>query len=167
MTDVNEEIVRQYMETQGFFVRTDILVWKAKEQTQKKSSGYGDIDLLAEDSDGRRYLIEVKGWHTESIAPNYFRNRRIEIDRLTKEKAAQLFHSHKFETVLVVPRLGIEKEEVRRLARQHGFDQIWEFKDILKQLIQRVVTNVPYDSEVLQTIRLLKIYKFIEQRERK
>jgi hypothetical protein len=161
LTEVNEEVVRQYLELQDFFVRTDVPVWKDMEATGKKSSGHGDIDLLAEHPDGRRYLIEVKGWHTETIAPNYFKNRRIEIDVMTRHKAAWLFQANNFKTVLVVPALGREASAVRRLACQHGFDEIWEFESILEYLVEHVATNEPYDSEVLQTIRLLKIHKFI------
>ncbi len=160
MTNVNEEIVRQYLETKGFFVRTDVIVEKRKEQTGKKSSGYGDIDLLAEHPDGRRYLVEVKGWHTERIAPNYFR-QEVFVDDLSRKKAKEVFQSTKFETVLVVPRIGIRRELVFRAARRQHIDMIWEFKNILKELTEHVKTNVSYDSEVLQTIRLLKLYQFI------
>lgn len=54
MTDVNEEIVRQYFELRGYFVQTDVLYLKPKGKTGKESSGYGDIDLVILNPSWRR-----------------------------------------------------------------------------------------------------------------
>jgi hypothetical protein len=59
MTEVNEEIVRQYLELQGFFVRTDEKYLLKKEETGLNGTGWGDIDILAVHPKGSRYLIEV------------------------------------------------------------------------------------------------------------
>jgi hypothetical protein len=161
LTEVNEEIVRQSLEVEGFFVRTNVEYGKPKEKTGKKSSGYGDIDILAEHPDGRRFLVQVKGWHTESLAPNYFRNKRPFMDKLAKSKAKQVLGSNDFKTILVFSKVGKLRGRVKESARQQGIDYVKEFKGTLQQLIMYVEKHRNYDSEVLQTIRVLKVYGFL------
>ena len=74
MPEVNEEIVKQYLETKGYFVKTDAKYLRSKEKTGLKGSGWSDLDILATDNNGNRLLVEVKGWHTEEFAANYFRH---------------------------------------------------------------------------------------------
>lgn len=76
MTEVNEEIVKQYLELQGFFVQTDVKYLREKEETGKKSSGWGDVDIIAIHPSGKKYLVEVNGgiWRP-SLHPSLVRNR--------------------------------------------------------------------------------------------
>ena len=55
MVDVNEEIVRKYFESKSFFVQTNVQYLERKEETGKKSSGYGDIDLIV--SNPKKYDV--------------------------------------------------------------------------------------------------------------
>jgi hypothetical protein len=64
----------------------------------------------------------------------------------------------------VVPEIGSKsRKAVINLARKEGINEIWEFSDILSFLIDKVVVNVNYTSELLQMIRLLKQYLFLPE----
>ena len=166
LTEVNQEIVRQSLEVEGFFVRPNVEYGKPKEKTGKQSSGYGDIDILAEHPDGRKFLVQVKGWHTESLAPNYFHNKRAFMDKLAKSKARQVLKSNDFKTILVFSKIGKFRGRVKELARKQGIDYVKEFSGILRQLIMYVEKHRNYDSEVLQTIRVLKVYGYLVEEKR-
>jgi len=47
-------------------------------------------------------------------------------------------------------------------AKEKGVDEIIEFPAILRELIKFINTETSYDSEVLQTLRLLKIYDLVK-----
>ena len=170
LTDVNEEIVSQYFELNGFFVQTDVLYLKAKEQTGKKSSGYGDIDLIVTNpKTGDKAVVGVTGWHTERITPSYVEDwgdRLFSfVSPLALKKAAQVLGTQKFRKILVVSRLGSKESSKRAFtqkAKEKGVDEIIEFPAILRELIKFINTEPSYDSEVLQTLRLLKIYDLVK-----
>jgi len=170
LTDVNEEIVRQYFELKGYFVQTDVIYLKPMKQTGKKSSGYGDIDLIMTNPrTGDKAIVGVSGWHTERITPSYVEDwggRLFSfVTPLALNKAAQVLGTRKFRKILVVSRLGA-KETSKRVfideAKKRGTDEVIEFTTILKELIKLVKTEPSYDSEVLQTLRLLKIYSLLK-----
>jgi hypothetical protein len=159
MADANEEIVRQYLEQKGFFVRANVPYKRSKEDTGKHSSGYGDIDLLAWHPNGTRYLLEVKGWHTEDITPSYFVQGDPYIDTLMRRAATDVFRSSAFKTVLVIPSIGSRsKRVVQEKARNEGIDELWEFGDILRWLLKNTGVQQNQRSEVLQMLRLVNAY---------
>lgn len=169
MADVNEEIVRKYFELKGFLVKTNVQYLKPKEKTGKKSSGYGDIDLIiANPKTGEKAIVAVSGWHTERITPSYVKDwghRLFEfLNKLALEKATEVLGSKDFRKILVVSELGVRKisrDKFREEAKKRGVNDVIEFPTILKELIRMVKTEPSYGSEILQTIRLLKKYKFI------
>lgn len=170
LTDVNEEIVSQYFELKGYFVQTDVLYLKPKEKTGKKSSGYGDIDLIVTNpKTGDKAVVGVTGWHTERITPSYVEDwgdRLFSfVSPLALKKAAQVLGTRKFRKILVVSRLGSKESSKRAFtqkAKEKGVDEIIEFPAILRELIKFIKTEPSYDSEVLQTLRLLKIYDLVK-----
>jgi len=170
LTDVNEEIVRQYFELKGYFVQTDVLYLKPKGQTGKKSSGYGDIDLIVTNPKTcDKAIVGVSGWHTERITPSYVEDwggRLFSfVSSLALNKAAQVLGTRKFRKILVVSRLGSRKDSREKFveeAKKMGVDEVIEFPTILKELIKLVKTEPSYDSEVLQTLRLLKTYDLLK-----
>jgi len=170
MVDVNEEIVRKYFESKGFFVQTNVQYLKRKEETGKKSSGYGDIDLIVSNpKTGEKAVVGVSGWHTERIAPSYVKDwgHRLFgfLNKLALEKASEVLGSKDFRRILVVSQLGAKKDSRDKFieeAREHGIDEVIEFPTILKELISIVETESSYDSEVLQTLRLLKVYGLLK-----
>ncbi|MEW6070109.1 MAG: hypothetical protein AB1485_05780 [Candidatus Thermoplasmatota archaeon] len=170
MPDVNEEIVRRYFELKGYFVQTDVLYFIPKRQTGKKSSGYGDIDLIVSNpKTGDKAIVGVSGWHTERITPSYVEDwggRLFSfVSPLALKKAAQVLGTQDFRKILVVSRLGSKessKKTFSEKAKKMGVDEVIEFPEILKELIKLIETKPSYDSEVLQTLRLLKIYGAIK-----
>lgn len=170
LTDVNGEIVRQYFELKGYFVQTDVLYLKPKGKTGKKSSGYGDIDLIiVHPKTGDKAVVGVSGWHRERITPSYvegWEGRLFSfVSPLALNRAAQVLGTRKFRKILVISQLGStisSKENFLREAKRMGVDQVIEFPSILKELIKLIKTEPSYDSEVLQTLRLLKIYGLLE-----
>jgi hypothetical protein len=66
--DANEQIVRIWLETQGFLVQ-EKLKYKI---TGGRSSGWGDINLLAyHPASNKRVAIDVTAWMTEKITLFY------------------------------------------------------------------------------------------------
>jgi len=171
LTDVNEEIVRQYFELKGYFVQTDVPYFKPKGQTGKKSSGYGDIDLIVTNpkTTSDNAIVGVSGWHTERITPSYAKDwgdRLFSfVSPLALATATQLLGTQEFKKILIVSRLGSKQSSKRAFineAKKRGVTDVIEFPDILKQLIALVKTEPSYDSEVLQILRLLKIYDLLK-----
>lgn len=170
MTDVNEEIVRKYFELKGYLVRTNVKFLKKKEVTGKKSSGYGDIDLaVINPNTGERAIVAVSGWHTERITPSYVRDwgHRLFgfLCEASLDKAERVLGCKDFRKILIVSQLGALQESKDKFieeARKRGVDDVIEFPKILKELIEEIEISQSYDSEVLQTIRLLKRYDFLK-----
>ncbi len=171
MSDVNEEIVKIYFEEKGFLVRTNLhytynggrsdidLVIANMCQLQKRSLPFVLTNDDIKDID--KAAIEVKGWHTETIAPttNNF-NRLGFICRKEAVDAVQtILGTRDFKKILVIPALSLEREsETIEILSEFGIDHIIEFKTIMDSLYASVNTRKNYDSEILQTIRLMKIY---------
>ena len=66
--DVNEQIVRSWLEIQSYLVKSRI---KYKITTEK-SAGWGDIDLIAYRlHDGKRVAVDISAWMTEDISLSY------------------------------------------------------------------------------------------------
>ena len=180
MVNVNEEIVRLFFENNNFLVRTNV---KYHISSDAGVGGDSDIDLVAinlqpdrinppkdiiletDDLKGIEFAaIEVKGWHTEAFtpslviaAPRIFNFIRPEADEAIK-KVIQTAH---YKKILVVSTLSKDEEkrkETIKMLSQRGIDHIIEFETIIDDIYERVEKNKNYDSEVLQTIRLLKIY---------
>lgn len=180
MADVNEEIARLFFENRDFLVRTNVKYWVKGE---KGIGGDSDVDLVAvnlhpdrinppknfilktDDLKGIEYAaIEVKGWHTEAFtpsliktAPRIFNFIRPEADKKIKE-VIQTAH---YKKILVIPTLTKNEEkrkEAIKMLSQKGIDHIIEFETIIDDIYERVEQNKNYNSEALQTMRLLKIY---------
>lgn len=181
MADVNEEIARLFFENRDFLVRTNVKYWV---KGKKGIGGDSDVDLVAvnlhpdcinppknfilktDDLKGIEYAaIEVKGWHTEAFtpslikaAPRIFNFIRPEADKKIKD-VIQTAH---YKKILVIPTLTKNEEkrkEAIKMLSQDGIDHIIEFETIIDDIYKMVEPNKNYNSEVLQTMRLLKIYK--------
>lgn len=168
MTDVNEEIVRTYFELKGYIVSSTL-----KYTIHKISSGESDIDLAVYNlKTGEQAIVEVKGWHTENFTKSFFEEDDPEryanrifhfVRKEALEKAEEFFKSDNFKKILVVSKLGPkQREECLEITRSRGVDEVLEFDEILKFVIEKVEPNKNYpDSMFLHTVRLLKYYKFL------
>lgn len=178
MRDVNEEIVRLYFEGNGFLVRTNVPYYVRK--NDRGPGGRSDIDLIVanmnhsekdnlpfvltnDDVKGiNKAAIEVKGWHTETISPAT--NNFERLTYITREEAVnaveEVFGKCRFKKILIIPSLAPRRraETIDKL-RSFGIDHVIEFKTIMDKLYNSTNTKENPSSAVLQTIRLMKIYK--------
>ncbi|RKX32958.1 MAG: hypothetical protein DRP71_11340 [Verrucomicrobia bacterium] len=191
MSAVDEEIVREYFEQNGFLVRQ---VRKYRVQSRKKTSDE-EIDLLVYNptyvKSGRkpdffvfpselphihRAMVAVKAWHTGKLNPATIRNSpdilRFLEEQVQKE-AHRLFAVETLEQdpddemlkILVTP--GLPTQEPYRsqsvsLLQDRGVDGIISFRSMLLDLLDRVEINRNYGkSDTLQVMRILKNYDLL------
>ena len=185
MSAVDENIVREFFESQGFLVcqRRKYIV-----QSRQKS-GDEEIDLIvinpratasetslnfeltsADLQHVSRAVVAVKGWHTEVFTPGVLLHQpRIFafVEKKAIEDAQRLAGGNNLTKILVVP--GLPKDG--RLLTQSigalkskGVDHVLSFRAILQDLIGSVATNRNYQkSDLLQILRLLKNYDLIKE----
>ena len=192
MSAIDESIVREYFEQNGFFVRQ---VRKYHVQARKKTSDE-EVDLLVYNPTWRkgvrkpdfflfpselkyiqRAMIAVKPWHTDVFSPAMLRNAPEKIfsfleDNVLKE-VNRLFALDQAEPsmgvltkVLVLPALPTAepfRSQSVELLKSKGVDCIISFRSMLMDLIDKVETNRSYGkSDALQMIRILKNYDLFQ-----
>ena len=131
MTDVNEEIARQYFEENGFLVRTNLRYYINK--NGGGPGGLSDIDLVVanmkpvdlgdlpfvlstDDLKGiSKASIEVKGWHTERITPktNNFNRLSHFIRKEATEAVTNFFGTCKFKKILIPHLLHVSQQLIQ------------------------------------------------------
>ncbi len=163
--DNNEQIVRAWLETQGFLVQNRI---KYK-VSRGGSSGWCDIDLIAfRPSDGKKVAVDVTGWMTGKIRysdvtnPNrgtYYRIHNVfsKESRATIRKAFNVKSDKEYEIWHVVSFISDNQREQVMRELLKCVDRIAEFPEIMKDLINHVKQNpnVTQETETLHTIRAL------------
>jgi hypothetical protein len=191
MSAVDEEIVREYFEQNGFLVRQ---VRKYQVQARKKTSDE-EIDLLVYNptyvKGGRkpdffvfpselpyihRAMVAIKPWHTGKLSAATIRSSpdilRFLEEQVQKE-AHRLFAVETLEQdpndemlkILVTP--GLPTQEPYRsqsvsLLKDRGVDGIISFRSMLLDLLDRVEINRNYGkSDTLQVMRILKNYDLL------
>ncbi|HEX3728310.1 MAG TPA: hypothetical protein VHV47_00790, partial [Opitutaceae bacterium] len=193
MSAIDEGIVREYFEQNGFFVRQ---VRKYQVQARKKTSGE-EIDLLVFNPAWRkaarkpdfflfaselpfihRAVVAVKPWHTEVFTPATLRNAPDKIFSFLEEnvlkQAKRLFEPEALEEgggdvtkILVLPALPTAepfRSQSVELLKQGGVDAIISFRAMLLDLIEKIETNRSYGkSDALQVIRILKNYDLLKE----
>ncbi|HVU37470.1 MAG TPA: hypothetical protein VHC95_03995 [Opitutales bacterium] len=157
----------------------DLLVqnpaWKPSEHKPGFQLFANDLPLI------RRAIVAVMGWHTSRLTPSMLRSGSKIHDFLRKEVievASEFFSGYEdfspegdagkdgLMRVLVLPSLPtsdpLRSESIKQL-QEHGVDAILTFPSILENLLHRVETNLSYQkSDLLQLIRLLKIYDMVK-----
>jgi hypothetical protein len=193
MSAIDEGIVREYFEQNGFFVRQ---VRKYQVQARKKTSGE-EIDLLVYNPAWQRgarkpdfflfaselpfiqhAIVAVKPWHTDVFTPAMLRNAPDKIFSFLEEnvvrQAKRLFAPATAETaegevtkVLVLPALPTAepfRSQSVELLKKHGVDAIISFRAMLLDLIEKIEINRSYGkSDALQVIRILKNYDLLKE----
>lgn len=196
MAGFDENIVREYFELNGFFVRQ---LRKHAVQTRKKHSE--EVDGLVvynpEASEGARFgfqlfasdmpnlrgaVIGIKGWNASKFSPAILKSSPKTCDFLKKEVIAKLdgyFQTaastddtaadpyQKYTKLIVVPGFpssDVHREECTILLKEKGVDGVIVFSTILENLLRHVAVNHSYSkSELLQMLRVLKIYDMIRE----
>lgn len=192
MSAIDEDIVREYFEQNGFLVRQ---VRKYTVQSRRKTSDE-EIDLLVYNPSYSRQerrpeffiftselprihraMLAVKGWHSGRLnpatlrsSPELFRfleeNVKREAHRLLSLEGGEPGTGDDLLKILVTP--GVPTQEPYRsqsvaLLKERGVDGIISFRTMLQELINRVEVNLNYrKSETLQMIRLLKNYDLLK-----
>jgi len=192
MSAIDEDIVREYFEQNGFLVRQ---VRKYAVQSRKKTSDE-EIDLIALNPSYtrserkpeffifttelpyiHRAMLSVKGWHTGKFSPATLRsspeifrfleeNVKREANRLFSMEANEPGVGDDLLKILVAP--GLPTQEPYRtqsveLLKERGVDGIISFRTMMQELISRVEINRNYrKSDTLEIIRILKNYDFLK-----
>jgi hypothetical protein len=188
MSAIDEGIVREYFEQNGFLVRQ---VRKYQVQARRKTSDE-EIDLIVYNPSWQRearkpdfflfsnelpYLhravVSVKPWHTGVFSPATLKGSpeifRFLEDNVIKE-VSRLFPTDEvaggegdnLAKILVLP--GLPTQEPYRsqsvdMLKERGVDGIISFRAMLLDLIEKVEANRNYrKSDTLQVIRILKNY---------
>lgn len=162
--DVNEEIVRAWLQEQGFLVRGRL---KYKVKGKRKSAGWSDIDLIGYRLRDRKYVaVDISAWMTEKITLSYLKDPGIR-HRLLKISSPEarskireylgVAHDDQYELWLVVSFISErQRDEIMKELLKY-VDRVIEFPEIMKDLVNSVRQdpNRVREELSLQTIRAL------------
>lgn len=192
MSAIDEGIVREYFEQNGFLVRQ---VRKYQVQARRKT-GDEEVDLVVynpaytrssrkpefflfanELAYIHRAIVVVKGWHTGRFTPNMLKsspeifrfleeNVLKEITRFFPVDAEEPGNAPDVTKILVLPSLPTAepfRSQSVAMLKEHGIDGIISFRSMLLDIIDRVEINKSYGkSDTLQVIRILKNYDLLK-----
>ncbi len=189
MPDVNEQIVKDFFETHGFVVSTNV----AFQVTTNGVRQYSDFDLVVRNVSTKLYrdelpfeldrktvkgidaaVIEVKGWHSESLVPSYLKENSESrksilgfVEKSARNAARKASGVSAPKYVLAVSELARTKParaKTIKLLQDAGVDHVILFAEILAALTEEVDVNRHYaHSPTLHLLRLLKTYGTIEK----
>lgn len=188
MAAIDEGIVREYFEQNGFLVRQ---MRKYQVQARRKTSDE-EIDLLVYNPAWRRgakkpdfflfsselrfihrAVVAVKPWHTDVFSPGMLKSSP-EIFRFLEEnvlkEATRFFPAEEegadLTKILVLPGLPTAepfRSQSVEVLKERGVDGIISFRSMLLDLIEKVEINRSYrKSDTLQVIRILKNYDLLK-----
>jgi hypothetical protein len=179
MAAVNEWIVREYFEFQGFFViqprkyqvpgraktadeEIDLMVCRPGNAEQRLSS---QLVWTGRDLSGvTRAVVGVRGWHTERFSATTF-EQAPDILRFTESDVMRLAEKRfggSVARILCLPQLPASpdlRERALAVLKNRGVDGVLPFRTLLQELVAMIDVNRNYEkSDVLQTVRILKAY---------
>jgi hypothetical protein len=191
MSAIDEGIVREYFEQNGFLVRQ---ARKYQVQSRRKAAEE-EIDLIvlnpAWQRDSRKpdfflfsselpfvqkAIVAVKGWHTGVFTPNMLKSSPEIFSFLQHnvlKEAARFFPPEAvgdaggtLTKILVLPSLPTAepfRSQSVELLKQHGVDAIISFRAMLLDLLDKIEINQNYSkSDTLQVMRILKNYDLLK-----
>jgi hypothetical protein len=191
MSAIDEGIVREYFEQNGFLVRQarkyqvvarrkhaeeeiDLIVYNPAWQRGSRKPDFflfsSELPLV------HRAIIAVKGWHTGVFTPTMLKSSP-EIFSFLEQKvlkeAARFFPSDMADEsgaeptkVLVLPSLPTAepfRSQSVELLKARGVDAIISFRAMLLDLLDKIEVNQNYTkSDTLQVMRILKNYDLLK-----
>ena len=191
MAAVDEDIVREYFEQNGFLVRQI----RKYEVMARKKTGDEEIDMLvynpayqpgsrkpefflrsAELACVHRGIVAVKAWHTGSFTPGTLKSSPEIFSFLEQDvlkEIPKLFPGDTAATdgeaplkILVLPSLPTAepfRAQSVQLLKERGVDAIISFRAMLLDLLERIEVNRSYGkSDTLQVMRILKNYDLLK-----
>jgi hypothetical protein len=191
MSAVDEGIVREYFEQNGFFVRQ---ARKYQVQSRRKVADE-EIDLVvlnpawvrgarkpefflfsSELPYVQKAIVAVKGWHSGVFTPAMLKSSP-DIFRFLEEnvlkQASRLFPTESVDDggglptkILVLPSLPTAepfRSQSVELLKARGVDAIISFRAMMLDLLDKVEINQNYTkSDTLQVMRILKNYDLVK-----
>lgn len=189
MSAIDEGIVREYFEQNGFLVRQ---ARKYQVQARRKAA-VEEIDLIVYNPAWQREsrkpdfflfsnelpyvqkaVVSVKPWHTGVFTPTMLKSSpevfRFLEDNVLKQ-AARLFPAESdpggdLTKILVLPSLPTAepfRTQSVELLKSRGVDAIISFRAMLLDLLDKVEINQNYaKSDTLQIMRILKNYDLLK-----
>lgn len=191
MSAIDEGIVREYFEQNGFLVRQA----RKYQVSARRKAAEEEIDLIvynpAWQRDARKpdfflfsnelpyvqkAIVAVKGWHTGVFTPNMLKSSPEIFSFLQQnvlKEAARFFPAQvgdepggELTKILVLPSLPTAepfRSQSVELLKQHGVDAIVSFRAMLLDLLDKIEINQNYSkSDTLQVMRLLKNYDLLK-----
>lgn len=191
MSAIDEGIVREYFEQNGFLVRQA----RKYQVSARRKAAEEEIDLIVFNPAWQRgarkpdfflfsselpfvqkAIVAVKGWHTGVFTPNMLRSSPEIFSFLQQNvvKEAERFFPPDPEggetggliKILVLPSLPTAepfRSQSVELLKQHGVDAIISFRAMLIDLLDKIEINQNYSkSDTLQVMRLLKNYDLLK-----
>ena len=178
MSAISESIVREFFEQQGCFVRQqrkfvgkeydeiDFLVINPRYQAPEEPLPF---ELDAPDVEHiERAVVSVRGWHTETFTPGLLA-ATPELFRFVEPEALRhaqtLFGDGPLPLrIMAVPGLPTDRDNRDQsitILRARGLDGVLPFRVMIGSILGTIETNRNYQkSDLLQTLRLLKLYGF-------
>ena len=181
MASVNEQIVRDYLEMQGFLVRQP-----RKYQVVARAKGVNEeVDFLAVNPSagagaelpeagvwGARELsrvgaalVAVRGWHSERFtaqmlakSPDVYRFAEADSARAAEAELGGV-RAARVLCLGSLPADGAARAETVAFLKSRGVDGVLLFRPMLLELAARIDGKKSYErSEVLQLLRILKAH---------
>jgi hypothetical protein len=191
MSAIDEGIVREYFEQNGFLVRQP----RKYQVAARRKTGDEEVDLVVinpawqrgarkpgfflfsnELPFVRQAVVAVKGWHTGVFTPTMLKSSP-EIFGFLQENvlkdvtrffppATEETPSVAFTKILVLPSLPTAepfRSQSVELLKEHGVDAIISFRAMLLDLLDKVEVNQNYTkNDTLQVMRILKNYDLLK-----
>lgn len=185
MASVNEQIVREYFETLGFFViqpnkhqvaarhkldaeEMDLLITRpgpAGVFKAPKEVVWGEEEL----SKVQRAVVSIRGWHTDRFSPAVLK-KNPELFRFTElavtKEARKILGPGTVTKILCLSDLtssASPQEEALKIMRENGIDGVLSFRTMLLELVNSIELSRNYEkSDLLQILRILKTYDLLK-----
>ena len=191
MSAIDEGIVREYFEQNGFLVRQA----RKYQVAARRKLAEEEIDLLVFNPAWRRGLrkpdfflfsselpfvhkavVAVKGWHTGVFTPTMLKSSPeifAFLEQNVMKEAERFFPPESVDDdggsptkVLVLPSLPTAepfRSQSVEMLKARGVDAIISFRAMLLDLLDKIETNQNYTkSDTLQVMRILKNYDLLK-----
>lgn len=192
MASFDEDIVREYFELNGFFARqlrkhvvrsrkkpveetVEFLVYNPAAPSEAPEPNF---QLFSSDMASIRHaIVVVHGWQHTRVTPAILKSPARLLDFLKKEVMSRgdgLFAIEEdlledvatYRKILVLPGLPTadpQRSECIEHFKQQGVDGVIAFSTIFEDILRHVEVNHSYQkSELLQLVRVLKIYDMVQ-----
>lgn len=171
MSYASYEIVKEFFTLNGFFVlkeRDVFIVRNIDGKTDISSDFVLEKERILLIKNG---IVKPVSWHTLKFTPSVLNKFPEIFDFVKKEyvkKVKKYFTGEPFLKILIIPALPVSenlKKESIKILKEKGIDYIILFPAIISGLLEKIQPRHVYSSSVSETLRILKFYRFISERE--